>query len=462
MNAPSKFWNAKDAASLSALFALAWPVVVSRLGVTMMGMVDAVVLGRYSAQQLGFHTLGWAPAQVVMVTAMGLLGGVQVMTARAVGRGDALEAGAVLKRGLAYAFWLGLGSSVLVVAFGAWSLRGAGVAPQLAAGARGPMLIFSLSMGPTLMFVAATSFVEGQGRPLAGTITMWAANIVNLALNLVLVPGAFGLPALGAVGAAWATFGARAFMLAVLAGWIFSRPEAKAMGLFQRGRGQADAAREQRVIGFGAGVSNFVEVGAFSGMSLIAGGLGGDAVAAWAVVLSIASLVFMIPLGLASATTVMVGQALGAGDDALSLRHGRNGFALAAVFGLMAWAAVALFPNAIAGLYLKEARLIPVAASALFLAGLFFLPDGLQVVIAYTLRARSDVAAPSATHLISYGLVMLPVALFLTHGLHLGLTGIVWSVILASYLSATFLGGRYLWLTRRGACFETPSSGSSA
>src|SRR3569833_506854 len=100
---------------LAALLKLSWPVVISRLGIMAMGLSDAIVVGRYSATQLGYHALGWAPTSVVVTMAIGLLSGVQVMTARAIGEGRRRDTGAVLRRGLSYSLWIGAISAALLV-----------------------------------------------------------------------------------------------------------------------------------------------------------------------------------------------------------------------------------------------------------------------------------------------------------------------------------------------------------
>src|ERR1700738_4253027 len=95
---------------LAELMRLAVPIVTTRLGVMAMGLTDTVVVGRYSSTELGYMALGWAPTAVVLTTGMGLLSGVQVMTARRVGEGRAAEAGAVLRRGLVHALAIGAAS----------------------------------------------------------------------------------------------------------------------------------------------------------------------------------------------------------------------------------------------------------------------------------------------------------------------------------------------------------------
>src|SRR5262249_42280854 len=155
-----------------------------------------------------------------------------------------------------------------------------------------------------------------------GAWFMWIANAINLALDLLLVPGTFGLPALGAMGGAWATTGARTFLAVAMLGYIALMPEARALGVFAKPPRDRAAEAAQRRIGFGAGVPNFLEVAAFSSMNIIAGWIGGLAVAGWAIVLNVAAIVFMVPLGLATGAAVRVGRAYGAREPAGVVRAG--------------------------------------------------------------------------------------------------------------------------------------------
>lgn len=434
---------------LAELIKLAWPVVVARLGIQVMGLTDAVVVGQYSATQLGYHALTWAPTMIALVTGVGLLQGVQVMTARAMGEGKPEKAGAALRRGVVYALWIGLASSLILVFAGPLFLRSLGMKDGLAEGAIPVMLVFSLSLTPNLIYIAATNFVEGLGRPGMGAVTMWAANLANLALNLLLVPGTFGLPALGAVGAACATFGSRIVMMIILLGWIAMMPGAKGFGLFKRPASDPAAEREQRHVGYGAGASLFVEVAAFSGMNIVAGWLGGLAVAGWAVVLNVAAIVFMAPLGISAATSILVGQAYGAKDSAAVTRAGITGFIAAIGVTSVCALFVGLCAPLVAGAYSRDPALIAVIAPALVLASLFFVADGLQTVGANALRARGDVVVPTVTHVASYAVVMLPLGYGLALPAGMGLMGIVWSVIWASLLSAGLLVGRFGWLSMK-------------
>lgn len=441
--------NGAVRADLSRLLALSGPVIVARLGIMAMGLSDALVVGNYSAEQLGFHAMAWAPTSVVVTMAVGLLSGVQVMTARRIGEGRRDLTGAVLRRGLVYAFWIGIVSTVVLVAGGPLFLHSIGLSRELADGATAPLIIFSLSLPGYAISVAATFWLEGLSRPGPAAWAMWAANVVNLGLDLLLVPGTFGLPAMGAVGGGWATAGARTFLAVVSLIYIARMPEARALGVFTPAGRDRAAEAEQRRIGYGAGVSNFFEVAAFASMNIIAGWIGALAVAAWTIVLNVSAIVFMAPLGLGTGAAVLVGSAYGARDPAGVARAGAVSFAVAAVFGvlvsLVVWPTAELITHG----YTRDAATIAMAAPAMVLACLFFAPDALQVVTAQALRARGDVWVPSVTHMMSYILVMMPLAWWLAIPQKMGVPGLLWAVIAASFLSGGLLLGRFWMLARR-------------
>lgn len=435
---------------LTRLLGLAGPVIVSRLGVMMMGLTDAIVVGRYSATQLGYHALAWSPTSIVVTVSIGLLTGVQVMTAQAVGEGRRRMAGAILRRGLVYAAWIGVVGTLVLASLGPPLLHVLGLPRDLADGASRPLVVFSLSMAPITIIVCGSIWLEALSKPTPPMLMMWAANIVNLAIDLVLVPGRFGAPALGAVGGACATLGSRVVLMIATLAYIALMPEARELGVFDKPARDRPAEAEQRRIGFGAGASNLFEVSAFAAMNIIAGWLGGLAVAAWTIVLNVTSVIFMVPLGLSTATSVLVGAAYGARNLRGVNRAAALGLAVTAVFAVAVALAVWAARGPIAGVYTTNVQVLAMAVPALMLACFFFLPDCLQVVAAQALRSRGDVWLPSVTHLISYAVVMAPLAWFLALPMRMGLRGVVLAVVVASLMSAGFLLTRLAVLARRG------------
>ena len=437
----------KTRETLSELLKLAWPVVLARLGIMTMGLTDAIVVGHYASRELAYHSLAWAPSSVVLTTAVGLMMGVQVMTARLLGEGRKDEVGAVLRRGMVYALQIGVVSMIALMALGPFGLHHMGLEDGLGEGASPVLMIFALSMPAYLISVAAQFFLEGLHRPKAGMVAMWVANAVNLGLNLLLVPDILGLGLHGAQASAWATFGARMALAIFLVIFILRLPEARGWGLFNKPKRDKVVEREQMKVGFGAGSSNFIEVGAFAAMTVFAGQLGAAETASWAVVINVSAIVFMVPMGLSSATAVLVGRSFGAGDKAGVMRGGLAGIGVVTVLAFIIAIGLWLTAPLVVSAYTTDPAILAIAAPALVLATLFFVADAQQVVAAQANRAAGDVVWPTLMHLLSYGIIMIPLGWWLAH--RIGVDGLVWSVIVASLISGALLTGRFVRIARR-------------
>lgn len=437
----------KTRETLSELLKLAWPVVMARLGIMTMGLTDAIVVGHYASRELAYHSLAWAPSSVVLTTAVGLMMGVQVMTARLLGEGRKDEVGAVLRRGMVYALQIGFVSMFALMLLGPFGLQHMGLEDGLGEGASPALMVFALSMPAYLISVAAQFFLEGLHRPKAGMVAMWVANAVNLGLNLMLVPDLLGLGVDGAVASAWATFGARTALAIFLVIFILRLPEARALGVFSKPKRDKAVEREQVKVGVGAGSSNFIEVGAFAAMTVFAGQLGAAETASWAVVINVSAIVFMVPMGLGSATAVLVGRSYGARDRDGVMRGGLAGIGVVTVLAFIIAIGLWLTAPLVVSAYTTDPAILAIAAPALVLATLFFVADAQQVVAAQANRASGDVVWPTLMHLLSYGIIMIPLGWWLAH--RIGVDGLVWSVIVASLISGALLIGRFVRIARR-------------
>ncbi|MBZ6379674.1 hypothetical protein B5C34_15280 [Pacificimonas flava] len=443
----------KGPPTLAALWTLAWPVVLSRLGIMCMGVTDAIVVGRYSAEELGYQALGWGPTGVVVTTGVGLLMGVQVLTAQLVGEDRRIEAGAVLQRGLLLSLLVGLLATAVLIAGTPPLFRLLGHDPALAAGASEVVVILSLSMTPYLVSIVCSFWLEALERPKPGMYLMLLANMVNLALNIWLVPGTSPFAVDGAVASAWTTFFSRSVYAIALIFVILAWPEARSLGVFLVRKAASWSTYWGRMmrVGWATAASYFVESGGFAGTTLIAGLMGALSVAAFSITFNLAALVFMIPLGMSSATAVFVGKYYGRGDVEGIRSSGILGVGATFIFLLGLAAVIAFVPQLWAGAYTTDPELLALVVPALLAACFFFPVDGLQVVTAASLRAADDNWMPTLTHFISYNLVMLPAAWWFGLELGYGVVGLVWVMCGVSILAAAFLISRFWWITRSAA-----------
>jgi len=426
---------------VARLLKLAWPVALARLGIMAMGIVDVMVVGQLAPRELPHQALGWAPTAIVLVSAIGLLTGVQVLAARALGEGRPEHAGSVWRRGMLVAGTAGMLAALSMWAGGARLLTLFGITPELAAPAARVMNVLALSVPMHLFYIATAFFLEAIRRPMPSTIVMWCANALNLALNLWLVPR------YGALGSACATVGARAFLALALASYVLSMRDAARFGVRRGPAGPGYRALLR--VGIAAALSQVAEAGAFSGMTILAGRIGAQAVAAYQILLNLLAVVFMVALGLSTATAVLASEAAGRGARREAMRASFVGLMLTAAVMVALAVLGTLCGQQIGHAYTADAALAAAVTSLVPLSLAITLPDGGQVVAAAALRAQNDNWFPTGSHLLAYALIMPALGYWLAEREQQSVTGLLRAILAASLLSVAVLTLRLVWLARR-------------
>jgi multidrug resistance protein, MATE family len=437
------------------LLRLAGPVALARLGIIGMAIADVIVVGQLAPDELPHQALGWAPTAVFLVAAIGLLQGVQIWAARSIGEKNPEGAGVALRRGLVLALGAGVISAALMWLGGERLFTVFGIERELAAPSTPVMMILALSIPLHLLYVAGTFFLEAIKKPGIGTAVMWAANAVNLALNL------WWVPEHGAVGSAWATVGARVFLAGALLVWIFFLRDGAHYGVRKIGA-RGPSYRALLAVGVAAAVSQAVEAGAFSAMTVIAGRLGASVVAAYQIMLNLMALVFMVALGLAAATAVLVSEAVGRQAPLDAARAGWTGIGLNALAMIIAAVAILAFAQPIGHAYTADVSLATLIASLMWVAALALHPDGAQVVAASALRARGDNWFPTFSHILAYAAVMPILGYWFAEHQGMGVAGLLFAIFWSSVLSAAVLLLRWWALARKPApahISDTPIAG---
>jgi MATE family multidrug resistance protein len=425
-----------------ALLAIAGPVALARLGIMGMGVVDTILVGQFAPHELAFLALGWAPTAIFVVGGIGLLTGVQVLAARVIGEGRPEAAGTVWRRGVGLSLAFGALCAIALYFTAAPLLGVLGVKRELIAGAANVACILAFSIPVQFAFTASSYFLEAIQRPNAGTVVIWVANILNLVLDLIWIPH------YGAAGAAWATFISRALMALALAAFVYFSRSTQKHGV----RATAPAAPNYRAllsVGVAAALSQVAEAGAFSGLTVVAGRISAEAVSTYQVLLNVLAVVFMVALGMSSATAVLVSDAYGRKDLAGATRASWVGLKLNTAAMVLSGLVLFFFAKYVARAFtidpvLEAAIVVLIPATALIP---FF--DGGQGVAAAALRARADNWFPTASHFVAYVLVMPPLA-FIWGDLHgEGVAGLMRAILAASILSVSVLMVRLLILDRR-------------
>lgn len=433
---------------LQRTFALAVPVMLGRMGLLVMVAVDTAMTGHEGPVELAYYALAMAPQIPMLLVGIGLLLGTVVLTAQADGAGDSSSCGRIWRVASMHAAALG----VLFIALcqgGEAFLTLSGQAPDLARGGGRVLVMMGWGLPGMLLFSASTFFLEGISRPLPGMFVMLAANVLNAALNWIFIEGQLGAPALGAEGAALATTIVRWFMFAAIATYIVTRLDGEKFGLRAARPRDGHLGKRLRRIGYPMGLAHGVESAAFSSMTLFAGLLGPLVVSGYLVAMNLVATVFMGAIGFATAASVRVGNAAGRKDPRGIQIAGWTAVAAAALLMVLIGAVFLSFPNALAAIYVSDARLIAVAVPTIVVAAFALLPDGVQAVLMGALRGTADVWPATALYLVSFWLVMVPCGYYLGIIRGGGAPGLMQAIIIGTVLASVLLGWRFHTVSSR-------------
>ncbi len=426
-----------SARDVRALLALAIPIVVVHVGLMFVSLVSTIYLGHVSARELAAGALG--NLYVVGLTSFGIgtLWAVDPIVSQALGARDHEGAALGVQRGLV----LGVVMSALMIL--ACLLAGpvfqllrqpAEVVPR----AQTFVHLSAPSLAATMLFVTLRQSLQAQQRTRGIVLAIAAGNAVNLLLHEWLVSGRHAAPGWGANGSALAIAASRFTMLGALLAFAW-RDLAPVLRPWRRAAAERGALLRTLQVGLPIGTQNSVEFLTFGLISVFAGWFGAHAIGGHQVAIHLASLMFMVPLGVGSAAAVLVGRAIGEQD----LAHARRVAASAILCGagFMAASACALLAGAagFARALTSVPEVIAVATVLIPIAGVFQVFDGVQVVSAGALRGAGDTRAPLVANLLGFWLVGMPVSLLLGFRAGLGVAGLWWGFVAGLAAVACFL-----------------------
>ena len=434
------------AAHARGLLALAIPLVGSNVAGFAIHLTDVILMGWYDVTALAGMVLAANAYFVVFITGSGFAVAVMPLAAQAAQEGRSQDVRRVTRMGL----WLVAGFSLVMIPILVSSgsvFQAMGQDPAVAAQAGRYLAIAGWALLPALVIAVLRSFLSALERT---GILLWStlgAALLNGLWGYALIFGAWGFPEMGIEGAAWAALATNTLAAAVLLLYaVWRLPEVRLLQRLWR----PDPAVLARVftLGWPIGGQLLAEVGLFAGSAVMVGWVGAVPLAAHGVALQLASLTFMIHLGLSQAATVRTGQAIGRGD-AVGLRQGASAaIALSVGFALLTAVAFLLVPGPLLSLFVDPAdpvrpEVIAVGATLLALAALFQIFDGAQVLAIGLLRGLQDTGVPMVMAAVSYWVVGLPASYVLGFVVGWGAVGVWLGLVISLVVASGLLMARF-------------------
>lgn len=394
---------------------LAGPVILTQVAFMAIMTTDLIMLGHLGVRAIASAALGNIAFYFIWLFGYGPASAVAPIVAHILGARP--KARAEVRAAARMAFWAILATSPFQIAFlfaTKWMLLSFHQDPALAAGAGTFTRALAFGLPFSLGYQVLRNFATALKRPLAAMIVMGITIFFNAAGDYALIFGHFGAPKLGILGAGIASASSFTFSFFAMLIVVMSTPGLRKYRIFRRFfRPHWPHLKEIFHLGLPMALTMMFEGTLFNASVLLMGAFGAASVAAHQISMNPASNTFMVPLGIATAATVRVGHAAGARDRAAIRRAGYAAMAMAVAFMTLCAFVLAVFPHAIAGLYVdahdrQNAEAIALATVFLRVAAAFQIFDGLQVVAALSLRGLKDARMPMAIAGAGYWLVGFP------------------------------------------------------
>lgn len=427
---------------------LAWPIILGQLSHIFLGVIDSVMVGRLGADELAAVSVSVGIFSILMVFGIGISFAISPLTAIARGANDIIQTEKILKNGVTNGLLVGT-VLVLLMFFGAELLHFMQQTPRVTELSIPYLKILALSMLPIMIFQSFRQFSEGLEIMYPALILGLLMLPLNAFGNWLLIFGNWGFPAMGLEGAAWATTLTRLIVAIALALYVLKN---KRFAAFRQisWRQAIDKQVQRRLLALGipGGAQLIFETSAFAFAAVMVGWLGSKPLAAHQIAINLASISFMVAIGLSSAGAIRVGHAQGQQNKSLIRKIGQSTIFLAAGFMALCGVFFIIARYRLAGLYIDDQEVIHQAAQLLLVAAAFQIVDGIQAVGVGLLRGMEDVRRPTLYVMLAYWVLALPLGGLLAFTFHMGALGLWIALALGLATSAGLLSYRFYRLTR--------------
>ena len=446
----TKINTAEFKAQAKALLRLGGPLMVNNLAVAGMNFADAVMAGSLGAKELAAVAVGGSFWFLGFSLSLGILMAISPIVARHFGAGNFDLIGRYTRQGIYLSVLMGIPIILMGQFAAAPLLEKFGIDPEFRDLTVGYVGAITWGAPGIFIFLALRFTTEGVGHTRPIMFTSVFALVCNVFLNYVLMFGHFGAPALGAVGCGYASAISMWIVMVALGGYVMFNSHYRPFHIFSRlAPLRLSAFREIIYLGLPIAITITAEAGLFSAVSILMGTRGTEITAAHQIAINFASTMFMVPLALSAATTILVGQQIGAGKFKEARIGGAVGIMLCAGFMFLSAAFLLIFRNTIVGFYTDDAAVTGIAISLLLMATLFQVADGVQIGAAGALRGYKDTSVPMVINIGAFWVLAFPLA-YLAAITYQAPPNYVWAAFVVGLgVAATLLTWRFSRLSRR-------------
>lgn len=428
---------------------LAYPVMLGQLGHVLVGFADSIMVGELGPAPLAAVSLANSLAFIAFSIGIGFTFAITPLIAEAHTSNN-------IERGKNY-FQHGILMSLILsfvlcgVLFLMKPLMYRMDQPEEVVAYASPYFdIIMYSMIPMLLFQAYKQFADGMSQTKYPMRAAILANVINVVLNYLLIYGKFGFPKMELIGAGLGTLISRVLMLAFLMYIVHTKDVFSVfVEKIRFSKFKKRFVAKVFHMGYPSALQMFFEVGMFAGAILLSGMIGTEAQAANQISLNLATMTYMIAVGLSVTATIRVGNQKGLKDYVSLKRIAMSVLFLMVLIDIVLAAGFVLLKDVLPMLYIQDLDVIEIAAGLLVIAGLFQISDGIQVVFLGALRGLQDVKAPMVITFVAFWIIGFPVSYYLGIKTDLGALGVWIGMLVSLTFSAIMLYLRFQKLTKK-------------
>ncbi|MBU8878898.1 MATE family efflux transporter [Bacillus sp. FJAT-29790] len=439
-------------AKLQQLLFILIPILITQLAMFSMSFFDTMMSGHYRSKDLAGVAIGssiWLP---VYTGLSGILLSITPIVAQLIGSKKRSEVAYSVIQGV----YLAVIMAVIVLIAGAYTLNpllnGMSLEPEVQQTAHDFLVALSFGIIPLFIYNVIRSFIDALGKTRVSMIITLLALPINIVFNYLLIFGKFGFPELGGVGSGYATAITYWLITAYSIYVVHKHSPFSAFGIFHRFYAISLAKwKEILLIGVPIGLSIFFETSIFAAVTLFMSHFNTATIAAHQAALNFASLLYMVPLSISMALTIVVGFEIGAKRFKDAKAYSWIGVSIAVLLAFICGFILFMLRTEVAGIYTKDQEVINLTAQFLLYAIFFQLSDAIQAPIQGALRGYKDVNVTFVMSLISYWVIGLPFGYYLANNTSWGAFGYWIGLITGLAAGAICLLGRLIYIQKKYA-----------